>query len=93
MSQLTKDMTRLTDALSVTNDQGYGHIKHWLTLSYHWSFDTGNILVYLVISLVICDRKSIGSQIPRDMTMLTDILSVTYDQGYYKVNRYCIFHK
>jgi hypothetical protein len=66
---MTRDMTRLTNTLSVTNDQRYDYANEYF-ISHNWA---GIWLIYPILYL---------SQMGRDMTRLTDTLSVTNDQGY-----------
>ena len=61
-------MTRLIDALSVTNDQWYGEANQYFCS--HKS--PGILLGYPILYL---------SQMIMDMTRFTDILSVTDDQN------------
>ena len=84
MSQMTKYMTRLTDALCVTDNQDMTRISNNLSVTNEQVYEYG-------IRYFVCDTCPgiwLGYQIlymlqmNRDMTRVTDTLSVRNVQGY-----------
>jgi hypothetical protein len=67
-SQLSKDMTNLSDTLYVTHWQGY-RLTNAVSVTNDHGYD------YLIRYLFL-------SQMGRDVTRLSNTLSVTNDQGY-----------
>jgi hypothetical protein len=71
---MTRDMTRITDALSVRYSWLFVKDKVAVNLVISWSFVTNKVSVTLITSLPIFDSKR--------YLMITDAFSVTNDQGY-----------
>jgi hypothetical protein len=65
---MTRDMTRLTDNLSVTNEQGYDYLIRYFLLS-----QMGRVVIRLTNTLTVTNGQA--------MTRSTDTLSFTNDQG------------
>ena len=66
---MTRYMTRLTETLSVTNEQGYDYLIRYSFLS-----QMGMDVTRLTNTLLVTNDQ--------DMTRLTNTLSFTNDQGY-----------
>jgi len=64
---MTRDMTRLTDNVSVTNEQRYGYLIRYFFLS-----QMGRDVTRLTNTLTVTNVQA--------MTRLTDTLSFTNDQ-------------
>ena len=73
-------MTRLSDDLSVTNEQVYAYDIRFFICDTCPGICLGYPILYL-------------SQMTRDMARLTNMLPVTNDQGYDKANQCFISHK
>jgi hypothetical protein len=77
---MTKDMTRLTDALYVTNGQIYDKVNQYF-IRHTWPG------IWLGIPILY------QSQMSRDMTILSDTFLCHNGQGCDYVKQYFIFHK
>ena len=92
---MSRDMTRKTDIVSVTNDQGYDQVNRCF-ICHKWpGISLGKTIPYLSqITRIWLDYLMIYlSQMSRYMHMISDYLSVTHVQGCDYAIGYFICHR
>jgi hypothetical protein len=84
ISQITKDMTRLTDTLFVTDNQDMTRLSNNLSVTNEqvYEYDIRYVICDTCPGIRVCYRILYLSQMHRDMTRLTDTVYVINVHGY-----------